>query len=126
CRYNGTGGAAFATGSAAEGQDYTYPWAPPGFNVSASAGATTTSTYAAQKVTLNGTLTGTAINATWNATSQNQKYFYENENILWCDPTSPSWPQTGPQTAQTCNNALPQQCSVSAGLCQNKVTGSRK
>ena len=125
CRYNGTGGAAFGTVSAAEGQDYTYPWAPPGFNVSASAGATTTSTYAAQKVTLNGTLTGTAINATsWNATSQNQKYFYENENILWCDPTSPSWPQTGPQIAQACGGLQAQTCSAFAGQCANPVNGA--
>ncbi|HEV8259055.1 MAG TPA: PilC/PilY family type IV pilus protein [Casimicrobiaceae bacterium] len=125
CRYNGTGGAAFGTVSAAEGQDYTYPWAPPGFNVSASAGATTASTYAAQKVALNGTLTGTAINATnWNATSQNQKYFYENENIIWCDPTSPAWPQTGPQIAQTCGNFQAQTCSAFAGLCANPVNGA--
>src|SRR5206468_3816166 len=114
CRYNGTGGAAFGTVSAAEGQDYTYPWAPPGFVVSQSAGATTTLTYAAQKVTLNGTLTGTAINAAnWNATSQNQKYFYENENIIWCDPTSPSWPQTGAPQTQTCSGPFPQTCTPS-------------
>jgi type IV pilus assembly protein PilY1 len=126
CRYNGTGGAAFGTVSAADGQDYTYPWAPPGFVVSASAGATTTSTYAAQKVTLNGTLTGTAVTASWNATSQNQKYFYENENIIWCDPTSASWPQTGPQVAQACGNLSRQTCSATAGLCQNPVNGSCK
>ncbi len=125
CRYNGTGGAAFSTVSAAEGQDYTYPWAPPGFVVSASAGATTTSTYAAQKVTLNGTLTGTAVTASW-ATAQNQKYFYENENIIWCDPTSSSWPQTGPQQVQTCSGYKAQTCSATAGLCQNPVNGSCK
>jgi hypothetical protein len=63
CRVNGGGGAAFGTVVLADGQDYTYPWAPPNFTVSASAGATTSSSYAAQKVTLNGTLTGTAISA---------------------------------------------------------------
>jgi hypothetical protein len=134
CRYNGTGAAGFKTVSLADGQDYTYPWAPPtstaplfSFTVSASAGATTTSTYAAQKVTLDGTLTGTAINAAnWNATSRNEKYFYENENILWCDPTSPSWPQTGPQQTQTCGSAQIQLCSASLGLCQNPVNGSCK
>ncbi|HEY2970511.1 MAG TPA: hypothetical protein VGK75_19320, partial [Casimicrobiaceae bacterium] len=124
CRYNGTGAAAFGTVSAAEGEDYTYPWAPPGFVVSASAGTTTTSTYAAQKVTLNGTLTGTAVTANWNATSQNQKYFYENENIIWCDATSPSWPQTGPQTTQICSGFKLQTCSAAAGLCANQVSGS--
>ena len=127
CRYNGTGAAAFATVSAAEGQDYTYPWAPPGFVVSASAGATTTSTYAAQKVTLNSSLTGTAVNAaTWNAASQNQKYFYENENVIWCDPTSASWPQTGPQQVQICSTFKLQTCSAAAGLCANPVNGSCK
>ena len=41
CRVNGGGGAAFGTVVAADGLDYTYPWAPPNFTVSASAGATT-------------------------------------------------------------------------------------
>ena len=125
CRYNGEGGAAFGTVSAADGQDYTYPWAPPNFALSASPGSTTTNTYAAQKVTLNASLTGTATTSLW-TNAQNAKYFYENENIIWCDPTSPSWPQTGPTQSQTCNNLKAQLCSAFAGACQNKVNGSCK
>ena len=118
CRYNGTGGAAFGTVSAAEGKDYTYPWAPPGFVPSASAGATTSNTYAAQKVTLDAVLKGTAINATnWSATTKKSNYFYENENIIWCDPTSPSWPQTGPLVGQTCGNFKGQLCSAFVQTC---------
>ncbi len=117
CRSNGGGGAAFGTVVAADGLDYTYPWAAPNFTVSASAGATTASSYAAQKVTLNGSLTGTAISANWTAAQQNQKYFYENENILWCDVTSPSWPQTGPVRGQTCTNLQNQTCSAFVQVC---------
>ena len=121
CRVNGSGAPAFATVSAPQGADYTYPWAPPGFTLSTSAGSSTTQTYAAQKVTLDATLTGTAINAAnWNATSQNQKFYYENENLLWCDPTSPSWPQTGPVQGQTCRNVRFQFCGGAVtGTCSN-------
>jgi type IV pilus assembly protein PilY1 len=140
CRRNGTAAAAVGTGLAPEGQDYTYPWAPPGFTPSASTGdrfvpvtvstplarvPSTTLTYAAQKVSLdpvslaalpvptNNNLFTTALWATpqgANATSQDPKYFYENENILWCDPTSPAWPQTGPTETQLCTNLVFQTC----------------
>ena len=123
CRVNGGGGAAFGTVVTADGQDYTYPWAPPNFTVSASAGATTSSSYAAQKVTLNGSLVGTAISANWTSAQQDQKYFYENENILWCDITSPSWPQTGPAMGQTCANLQSQVCSAFVQAC-TKTPGS--
>src|SRR5207248_1399223 len=85
----------------ATGASYTYPWAPPSFVLSASPGAVVTNTYAAQKVTLTtdpaytnggklyGTGFGTAVSAAW-ANAQDAKYFYENENVIWCDPTSPS------------------------------------
>jgi type IV pilus assembly protein PilY1 len=122
CRYNGEGGAAFGTVSLADGQDYTYPWAPPNFTVSASPGSVTTNTYAAQKVTLDATLKGTGTTALW-ANAQNAKYFYENENVIWCDVTSPSWPQTGQPVNQTCVNPKSQLCSATAGLCQNKAPG---
>ena len=126
CRVNGSGGKAFSTVPAADGQDYTYPWAPKAFTTSASAGATTVATYAAQKVTLDLTLTGTGLKAAWNAAAKDPKYFFENENIIWCDPTSPSWPQTGVPIKQTCNGLQAQTCSAFAGMCQNKVVGSCK
>jgi len=125
CRINGSNAAAFGTVTAPQGADYTYPWAPPNFTVSASAGATTAQTYAAQKVTLgtitiNGVLmtgTGTAIDAAnWNATSKDPRYFYENENIIWCDPTSPSWPQ-GTPLGQTCQAPVAQTCTAAAQTC---------
>ena len=127
CRVNGSGAAAFGTVSASQGKDYTYPWAPPGFTLSASPGTITTNTYAGQKVTLSANLTGTATTAAW-ANAQNQKHFYENENIIWCDPTSPSWPHTGPTQTQTCVGSPSgvQICSAFAGACVNKVTGSCK
>ena len=89
CRYNGEGGAAFATVGAADGQDYTYPWAPPGFVVSASAGSTTTQSYAAQKVTLNGTLTGTAVTANWNATTPGPEVLLRERKYPLVRPDEP-------------------------------------
>jgi type IV pilus assembly protein PilY1 len=133
CRVNGSGAGAFSTVSASQGTDYTYPWAPPAFTLSPSAGATTSLSYAAQKVTLNGTLTGTAISAAWSGspTPKDSKYFYENENIIWCDPTNPSWPQTGPTVGQTCGSYVNQSCSAIAqvcvkptGACNGAVTGA--
>jgi type IV pilus assembly protein PilY1 len=115
CRYNGQGGAAFGTVSLADGQDYTYPWAPPNFVLPpAPAASTTQNIYAAQKVTLDASLTGTATTALW-ANAQNQKYFYENENVIWCDPTSPSWPQTGAQ--EVCGNFQTQTCGGNKQTC---------
>src|SRR5208282_4845017 len=101
----------------------------PGFAASASTGdsfignganpytrtTSTQLTYAAQKVSIdptsyaadpiaaNNNLYTTALWATQagpTTASQDAKYFYENENILWCDPSSPSWPQTGPLETQ--------------------------
>ncbi len=141
CRYNGSNSAAFNNGngavSAAEGQDYTYPWAPAGFVVSASAGSTTAQTYAAQKVKLTsasnptdpnytkyGALFGEQVNdgtngtpSNWSATTKNQKYFYENENVIWCDPTNSSWPQTGPTQSQFCGSFQIQTCSAQKQTC---------
>jgi len=128
CRVNGSGAAAFGTVTAAQGADYTYPWAPPSFVLSASPGAVVTNTYAAQKVTLTtdpaytnggklyGTGFGTAVTAAW-ANAQDAKYFYENENVIWCDPTSPSWPQTGPTQSQFCGSLLNQTCGGQTQTC---------
>jgi len=125
CRVNGSGGAAFSTVPAEDGLDYTYPWAPVGYALSPSPATATSFTYAAQKVTLNGTLTGTGLKASWSSgAAKDPKYFYENENIIWCDPTSPLWPQTGTPIVQTCNGLTAQTCSASAGLCQNPVNGN--
>jgi hypothetical protein len=58
------------------------------FTTATYAGSTTSTTYAAQKVTLNASLAGTAVKPLWSI-AQDPKYFYENENVIWCDPTSP-------------------------------------
>jgi hypothetical protein len=147
CRRNGTVAPSIGSGGATDGQDYSYPWAPPGFTISASTGDTfvgngtnpylratsTPLTYAAQKVSIdpttyaadpvagNNNLYTTAIWATQTgptAASQDAKYFYENENILWCDPTSPAWPQTGPLETQFCGSLVFQTCGGSStGTC---------
>ena len=142
CRRNGTAAAAAGSGGGTDGQDYTYPWAPPGFVPSASPGDTfipngtspyvrapsTLLSYAAQKVNLNPTgLDALSINTTnWNATSQDAKYFYENENILWCDPSSASWPGQNSTThvpctnivnPTTCNGVQPQVCNLQTQTC---------
>jgi type IV pilus assembly protein PilY1 len=128
CRVNGSGAAAFASVPAVDGQDYTYPWAPGdpsqgAFTVATYASGTTTTTYAAQKVTLNANLAGTGVKALW-AIAKNEKYFYENENVIWCDPTNPNWPQTGSPTVQTCTGLQAQTCSAFPGQCQNKINGN--
>ncbi len=153
CRRNGTVAAPVGTGLAGDGQDYTYPWAPPGFTASASTGdsfvsngnnpytraPSTLLSYAAQKVSLDPSthnavqvagnnnlyttnLWFTTLGAT--ATSQDAKYFYENENILWCDPTNAAWPaQNTRETCQNittqspCNGVQPQVCNLQTQTC---------
>jgi type IV pilus assembly protein PilY1 len=153
CRRNGTAAAAIGTGKAADGQDYTYPWAPPGFTLSASTGDTfvangtnpytrapsTALSYAAQKVNLdsitlnadpvtsNGNLYTTNLWAPGglaNTAVQDAKYFYENENILWCDPTNAAWPASnthqtcqGVTNASPCNGAQTQVCNLQTQTC---------
>jgi type IV pilus assembly protein PilY1 len=109
CRTNGTGpGAATSSGSSLDG-DYNYPWAPPGIDPMgpvAVGSPTIAKSIAYSKVDGSGVL-----QPAW-ATAQDPRYFYENDNILWCDATSPLWPQTGPTTKQICVGGanVPQQC----------------
>ena len=93
CRANGVVAAASAGAPAADG-DYTYPWPP--------LGSTPDAKYFYPRSTANAS--GVAP--------------YPNDNILWCDTTSPSWPQTGPLSIQqTCNGYQnnTQTCSGSHG-----------
>jgi type IV pilus assembly protein PilY1 len=84
--------------------DYMYPWLP----VNIFTGAPDYNFYES-KVDMSTVNIASfpPVNATvrpaW-ATAQNPKYFYENENVLWCDISSPDWPQTGPTQPQTCQN----------------------
>ena len=51
--------------------------------------------------------------------AKDPKYFYQNDNTLWCDPTSPDWPQTGAPVPQTCNGygVVGQTCLTTAQTC---------
>src|SRR5439155_741411 len=51
-------------------------------------------------------------------TAQDPKYFYQNDNILWCDSRSPLWPQYGPVQTQTCSDPPP---TNSSQTCQGVV-----
>jgi len=97
CRANGLIAPASAGSPAATG-DYMYPWVPPGI---------TPNDFGNTKVDWSTVKTTPPTNATikpaW-ALAQDPKYFYQNENVLWCDITSPDWPQTGPTVPQTCQN----------------------
>ena len=104
CRTNGTGTSALTSSRSSADGDYSYPWAPPGIDPASL--STTAKSIAYSKVDSAG-----AIKPAW-ATAKDPKYFYENDNILWCDPTSSLWPQTGPAVPQTCigGSNVPQQC----------------
>src|SRR5207253_10175985 len=80
--------------------DYNYPWAPPGINPGN--GPSTALAIAQSKV---------GVGNVW-ATAQDAKYYYENDNILWCDTTKAEWPHHGPVLTQTCDgfSSLPQTC----------------
>ncbi len=110
CRTNGTGPTAPTSSRSSVDGDYNYPWAPPGIDPTGPVpvGAVTIAkSIAYSKVTATGTL-----KPAW-ATAQDPKYFYENDNTLWCDKTSSFWPQQGPTTPQTCIGSIapvPQVC----------------
>src|SRR5438034_9578040 len=58
-----------------------------------------------------------AIKPAW-ATAQDAKYFYENDNVLWCDPTNPLWPHQGASSqTQTCVMDRPQTCNATNQTC---------
>jgi type IV pilus assembly protein PilY1 len=100
CRTNGTGASAATSSTASADGDYSYPWAPPGIDPSTA--STTASSIAYSKVDSS----TFALTPAW-ATAQDPKYFYENDNILWCDATSMSWPQGGPLRPQLCDSPAP-------------------
>ncbi|HXX83797.1 MAG TPA: PilC/PilY family type IV pilus protein [Casimicrobiaceae bacterium] len=108
CRTNGTGPSASSSSASTPDGDYNYPWAPPG--IDPSAGGTTALSIAYSKVDA----TTHALLPPW-ATAQDPKFFYENDNTLWCDSTSPLWPQYGPLQTQTCSDpppvVTPQSCN---------------
>ena len=129
CRTNGVIAAASAGSPAATG-DYMYPWLPVGITQTAAGYNGATDYYwFNSKVDVStakiSPLANATVTASW-GTAQDQKYFYENENVLWCDITSPDWPQTGPTLPQTCNNKVNSQvCNANPvqPTCSGAVAG---
>jgi len=122
CRTNGTGpGAASSSASSPDG-DYSYPWAPPG--IDPTAGSSTALSIAFGKVDN----ASHALLPAW-ATARDPKYFYQNDNVIWCDATSPLWPNYGPLQPQTCSDPAPvnvaQVCQgVTNQTCGGGATGT--
>ena len=115
CRTNGTGPDAATSSRSSDLGDYSYPWAPPDIILTNPPNIAKSIAYS--KVDGAGALT-----AAWiSAEGRDQKYFYQNDNILWCDTTSPQWPNLGPlipqaciggsTVAQTCINRVDQTCN---------------
>src|SRR5205085_10836753 len=86
CRTNGTGSSASSASASTPDGDYNYPWAPPG--ISPGNGPTIAKSIAWSKVD---TGSGNALRPAWN-TARDPKYFYQTDNVIWCDATSPLWP----------------------------------
>src|ERR1022692_3711042 len=97
CRTNGAGASAATSSTSSTDGDYNYPWAPPGITPAIGVQPTIAKAIAFSKVD-SATF---ALTPSW-ATAQDPKYFYENDNVLWCDATSSLWPHTGPAVPQTC------------------------
>ncbi|MEO8739803.1 MAG: PilC/PilY family type IV pilus protein [Casimicrobiaceae bacterium] len=100
CRTNGTGPSAATSSTSSTDGDYNYPWAPPG--IDPTAGSTTAFSVAFGKVDA----TSHALLPAW-ATAKDPKYFFQNDNVIWCDSTSPLWPNYGPLQPQTCTDPAP-------------------
>src|ERR1700682_6517482 len=111
CRTNGTGANALSASASSTLGDYNYPWAPPGINPGNP--PTIALSIAWSKVSVK----THAILPAW-TTAQDAKYFYENDNVLWCDPTSPGWPhQGGSSQTQTCVIDASQTCNATSQTC---------
>jgi type IV pilus assembly protein PilY1 len=126
CRTNGL---VSASSSPVATGDYMYPWLP----VSITNAAPDYVFYESKvDITTINTSTSPPVNATvkpaW-AGAQNSKYFYENENVLWCDITSPDWPSTASNPRpQTCDmtNPTTQTCNGyrAVGTCSATASGN--
>jgi type IV pilus assembly protein PilY1 len=106
CRTNGTGALAASSPRSSDDGDYSYPWAPPGIVL-------TDPPSIAKSIAYSKVDTAGVLKAAWiSAEGRDPKYFYQNDNILWCDATSPQWPHQGPLIPQTCidGSATPQTC----------------
>jgi type IV pilus assembly protein PilY1 len=122
CRTNGTGAGAATSKTATANGDYRYPWAPTGINPDDGVQPTTAKSIAMSKVVFDPLLHKYNVNpATWPG-ARDPKYFYENDNILWCDPTNPLFPARGTVIPGVCNSSppTPQHCT---GFVTHACTG---
>ena len=111
CRTNGVVAAA-ASGAPAAIGDYMYPWLPSGVAPTVdSANYPNAISYIDSMVdtsTVNykipGPFTNATVRANWDSV-KDPKYYFQNENVLWCDITSPEWPQTN-------TNPIPNSCDM--------------
>ncbi|NDP41515.1 MAG: hypothetical protein GZ089_02155 [Aromatoleum sp.] len=112
CRTNGVVAAA-ASGAPAATGDYLYPRIPPDSTqprgLMTPAVTSVAISYIASKVDMAPTLVvpipgNATVRPNWDAV-KNTKYFFQNENVLWCDITSSEWPQTT-------SNPVPQTCDM--------------
>ncbi len=110
CRTNGVGPAATSSSAASADGDYSYPWAPPGVDPTTGSSTALSIAYAKVNATTHAAL------AAWSDTSplfsatgpaKDPKYYYQNDNVIWCDTTSPLWPNYGPLIPQTCTDPAP-------------------
>jgi type IV pilus assembly protein PilY1 len=143
CRNNGLIAAA-ADGVAAADGDYEYPWTPaPGTHTTGATpldlasitpnGWGLASDWKVDWSTVSittGSVANAAVRPVWSsaadgAAPRSSQYFYENDNVLWCDITSPDWPQTGPTIPQTCGGYVGSQIcnATSTPVCSGGVSG---
>ncbi len=121
CRSNGTVAPASAGISAANG-DYAYPWVPPGITLDGTSSVALSIAYS--KVEVDGSGLFRPRDSWRNPSSADldpklPKWFYENDNVLWCDATSGLFPQGGTPQPQVCQNSSRQTCDGKQQQCTN-------
>ncbi len=138
CRSNGNISTSGSDSTPANIGDYNYPWAPPLLSPNDVTSKVDTSTinYTTMPYA-NATVKTAWTDRIADTAHPLGQFFYENDNVLWCDVTSADWPQTSvgslPQTCdlglnpivQTCNGFLAAgTCSATSnGTCAGAVTG---
>ena len=133
CRTNGVGPTSTSAALATSDGDYLYPYVPSGINPFYNLGYKNdnvnpdTNKYTIGMSIAYSKVSSTdksAVNASvWNlgdssGSAKDSKYFFENDNVLWCDATAANWPHGGPTQSQTCTGAQTQTCNgFVAGTC---------
>jgi type IV pilus assembly protein PilY1 len=125
CRTNGAGPTSTSAALATTDGDYLYPYVPSGINPFYNLGYKSDNINAAtNKYTIGMSIAYSKVSSTdksainssvWNLTNsggsaKDSKYYFENDNVLWCDATATNWPHTGPSLTQTCTGEQSQTC----------------